>query len=80
MKQIEAFISWLIFTLIAMAILVFSFMNGRFGRRVLKQPYRNIWRVIWGLLFVYVAFTYVAVPFFNWWSEVINSINYVIWG
>lgn len=55
-------------------------MNGRFGKRKLKKPYLYVWRFLtWGTL-VWVAFTYVFVPFFNWWDKVVASLNYLIWG
>ena len=55
-------------------------MNGRFGKHKLKKPYMYVWRFLtWGT-FVWVAFTYVFAPFFNWWDKVVSFLNYVIWG
>ena len=55
-------------------------MNGRFGKHKLNKPYVYVWRFLtWGT-FVWVVFTYMFVPFFNWWDRVVSFLNYVIWG
>lgn len=55
-------------------------LNGKFGKRVLRQPYRNYYRVVAGFILVSLVWNYVAVPFFGWWDGVIRMFNYVIWG
>ena len=55
-------------------------IDGRFGRRVLKEQYRGYWRIFtYGTLFI-LFFRFVMVPFFNWWDGVVSFLNYVIWG
>lgn len=55
-------------------------MNGHFGKHKFNKPYVYVWRFLtWGTL-VWVVFTYVFVPFFNWWDRVVSFLNYVIWG
>ena len=60
--------------------LVYNFCNGRFGRKVLRQPYRRIWASIWFVLFIWAFFSWVCVPFFRWWDGVVRFLNHVIWG
>ena len=55
------------------------FMNGRFGNKSLKKPYRKFWRVMtWGTSAVIVA-KVVLVPVFQAWGKCVEFINYVIW-
>ena len=67
-------------SLVRGASAVYNGMNGRFGRRRLKEPYIYIWRIIaWGLL-IWAVFMWVCVPFFRWWDKVVAWMNWVIWG
>lgn len=57
-----------------------EFVDGRFGRKVLKRPYRRVWRVLtYGSLFL-LLWNFVIVPLFRWWDKVVDFLNYVIWG
>lgn len=54
--------------------------DGKFGNRVLKQPYRLYYRVVvWTLLIVSI-YDYLLVPFFRWWDKVIYVMDHIIWG
>lgn len=60
--------------------LLMEFVDGRFGRKVLKRPYRRVWRVFtYGSLFL-LLWNCVIVPLFRWWDGVVRFLNYVIWG
>ena len=61
-------------------MVVINFLNGKFGRYRLNQPYRRVWRVITWTKVVVLAWIYVICPFFDWWQGIINYMNYVIWG
>lgn len=61
-------------------MVVINFLNGKFGRYRLNQPYRKVWRVITWTTVVVLAWIYVICPFFNWWQGIVNYMNYVIWG
>jgi hypothetical protein len=61
-------------------IVVINFLNGKFGRYRLNQPYRRVWRVITWTTVVVLAWIYVICPFFDWWQGIVNYMNYVIWG
>lgn len=61
-------------------MVVINFLNGKFGRYRLNQPYRKVWRVIAWTTVVVLAWIYVICPFFDWWQEIVNFMNYVIWG
>ena len=61
-------------------MVVINFLNGKFGRYRLNQPYRRVWRVITWTTVVVLALIYVICPFFDWWQGIVNYMNYVIWG
>ena len=61
-------------------MVVINFLNGKFGRYRLNQPYRKVWRVITWTTVVVLAWIYVIYPFFDWWQGIVNYMNYVIWG
>lgn len=59
---------------------LYRFLNGRFGKRVLRQPYKKIWQVVMWNLFIYLFSTKVVFPILEWWQGVVNYMNYVVWG
>lgn len=62
------------------AVVTVEFVDGRFGRKVLKPQYRRWWRVAtYGTLAVLFV-RFVMCPFFAWWDKVVDFFNYVIWG
>ena len=67
------------FIMAALAIIL-NFLNGRFGRRVLINPYRVYWAfTMWGIA-ILLFFRFIAIPFFQWWDGVVALLNHVIWG
>lgn len=61
-------------------ITALEFVDGRFGRKVLKRPYRSVWRVLtYGSLFL-LLWNFIIVSLFRWWDGVVRFLNYVIWG
>lgn len=58
---------------------VLEFVDGRFGRRVLKPKYRRVWKAFWK-----TVGTVIAVVLFFGMMQVLQSctdfINYVYWG
>lgn len=59
---------------------VVNVLNGKFGNRVLKQPFRMIWRVLAWSLFVYAIFMLLLVPLLGAWRGVVEFLNDIIWG
>ena len=57
-----------------------NFFNGKFGRKVLKQPYRKWWKIFWLILNVWLFIKVVLFPLFGWWDGVVHFLNEVIWG
>lgn len=55
-------------------------LDGKFGNRVLKQPYRDYYRVVVWTTLVVLIWRYLLVPFFGWWDKVIYVMNHIIWG
>lgn len=66
--------------LLSIVVAVLQFIDGRFGKRVLKHEFRICWRVLTYSLVVMFLWTFVITPFFDAWDRAINLINYVIWG
>ena len=59
---------------------VLKAIDGRFGNKVLKPQYRVYWRIFtYGTLFI-LFFRFVMFPILEWWSGVVDFLNYVIWG
>lgn len=55
-------------------------MNGKFGKRVLKPRYITYWCMLtWGTATV-VAIRVILVPILEWWSGIVDMLNYIIWG
>lgn len=55
-------------------------IDGRFGRRVLKEQYRGYWRLMtYGTLTI-LFIRFVIFPILEWWQGVVDFLNYVIWG
>ena len=55
-------------------------LDGKFGNRVLKQPYRAYYRVVVWTTLTVLIWRYLLVPFFGWWDKVIYAMNRIIWG
>lgn len=59
---------------------IYKFLNGRFGTKRLKEPYRKYWRIVmWGIVGI-LTIRYVVFPVLQCWSWVVRCINYVFWG
>lgn len=55
-------------------------LDGKFGNRVLKQPYRAYYRVVVWTTLAVIIWRYLLVPFFGWWDKAIYVMNNIIWG
>lgn len=55
-------------------------LDGKFGNKVLKQPYRNYYRVVVWATLAALIWEYLLVPFFGWLDKVIYVMNHLIWG
>lgn len=55
-------------------------IDGRFGNRVLKPKYRKWWRLFTYGTLVILFIRFVMFPILDWWSGVVDFLNYVIWG
>lgn len=54
-------------------------MNGQFGKKVLNEPYRGIWKktILSLVVFTGVIVFLGMIQFMGWLTEM---FNYVIWG
>lgn len=53
--------------------------NGRFGKYWLKEKYARRWRWFWNAVLIGL-FLWGFFLFLQWWSGVVDFLNYVIWG
>lgn len=60
--------------------LILGVIDGRFGKKVLKDQYRNWWRLMTYGTLVILFIRLVMFPIMEWWSCVVDFLNYVIWG
>lgn len=61
-------------------VAIVKVLDGKFGNRVLRQPYRDYYRVVVWAILVVLIWRYLLVPFFGWWDKVIHGANNIIWG
>lgn len=55
-------------------------IDGRVGNRVLKPKYRKWWRLFTYGTLVILFIRFVMFPILDWWSGVVDFLNYVIGG
>ncbi len=67
-------------SILSYVMVVINFLNGKFGRYRLNQPYRKVWKIITWTTVSVLAWVYVICPFFSWWQGIVDFLNYVIWG
>mgnify|MGYP007020962234 CR=1 FL=1 len=60
--------------------LILGAIDGRFGNKVLKDQYRSWWRLMTYGTLVILFMRFVMFPIIEWWSGVVDFLNYVIWG
>lgn len=65
---------------LSVIIVVLRFIDGKFGRFVLKPKFRLPWRIVTYSLTIVFLWKFVICPFFGLWDNVINFVNYVLWG
>lgn len=61
-------------------VAIVKVLDGKFGNRVLKQPYRDYYRVVVWATLTFLIWIHLLVPFFGWWDKVIHGMNNIIWG
>lgn len=59
---------------------IINFIDGRFGKRVLKPKYRTIWQFITYGTIVVIIFWFVLCPFFDYCCKIADALNYMICG
>lgn len=61
-----------------MAELIYNFISGRFGNKVLNPPYRTIWRAFWAVVLT-ALFLMVMYYVVQGWAIVVEGLNRAIW-
>lgn len=59
---------------------VYKFLNGRFGKKKLKDPYRMYWQIIMWILVIWMLVHFVLVPILGVWSAAVIRLNHLFWG
>ena len=66
--------------LLSVVITILHFIDGRFGKKVLKRKFRLYWRIVtYSMSFIFL-WILVINPFLDAWIELVNFLNHVIWG
>ena len=66
--------------LLSIVVAILQFIDGRFGKRVLKRKFRICWRVVTYSMVIVFLWTFIITSLFEYWGRVIDFMNYVIWG
>lgn len=55
-----------------------NFINGKFGRKKLNEPYRSLWTINITILLIFIGMMvlFMFIQFFSWLTSL---INYVVW-
>ena len=61
-------------------LIIFRFIDGKFGKMVLKPKFRLPWRIVMYSLTIMVLWKLVICPFYEFWDKVVGFANAVIWG
>lgn len=67
----------LLFSIVVGAL---QFIDGRFGKRVLKPKFRLIWRIVTYSVTAVLLWKFILSPFFATWERMVSFVNYVAWG
>lgn len=66
--------------LFSVVVTVLHFIDGRFGKKVLKRKFRLYWRIVtYSISFIFL-WILVINPFLDAWIELVNFLNHIIWG
>lgn len=58
---------------------IFEILSGKFGTKVLKEPYRRYWKVFtFGTVFIIMLLVFAWI--IQLWSDMVVLANHVIWG
>lgn len=61
-------------------LVILHFIDGKFGKMVLKPKFRLPWRIVMYSLTIMVLWKLVICPFYEFWDKVVDFANAVIWG
>lgn len=67
----------LLFSIVVGAL---QFIDGRFGKRVLKTKIRLWWRIVTYSIMAILFWKFIVSPFFEIWGRMVSFVNYVAWG
>ncbi len=67
----------LLFSIVVGAL---QFIDGRFGKRVLKPKFRLWWRIVTYSIMAILLWKFIVFPLFEAWERMVGFVNYVAWG
>lgn len=66
--------------ILGVLLMLLNFIDGKFGKRVLKRKFRIVWRFVTYGTIAYLIMRFVFIPLLEWWDGVVHFINYLAWG
>ncbi len=66
--------------LLSIVVGALQFIDGRFGKRVLKPKFRLIWRIVTYSVMAMLLWKFIVFPLFEAWERMVSFVNYIAWG
>ena len=66
--------------LLSIVVGALQFIDGRFGKMVLKPKFRLWWRIVTYSVISILLWKFIVCPLFNAWEQTVSYVNYVAWG
>lgn len=66
--------------LLSIVVGVLQFIDGRFGKMVLKPKFRLWWRIVTYSVIAILLWKFIVCPLFETWEQTVSYVNYVAWG
>lgn len=66
--------------LLSIVVGALQFIDGRFGKRVLKPKFRMIWRIVTYSVMAMLLWKFIVFPLFEAWERMVSFVNYIAWG
>lgn len=66
--------------LLSIVVGALQFIDGRFGKMVLKPKFRLWWRIVTYSVIAILLWKFIVCPLFETWEQTVSYVNYVAWG
>lgn len=68
------------YLLLSIVVGALQFIDGRFGKMVLKPKFRLWWRIVTYSVIAILLWKFIVCPLFETWEQTVSYVNYVAWG